>query len=161
MTCAIVKLPLQYTKLCYSSGKQVQTYVSQQVQSTKKSPPAHFYGRTDGWKAREDGRASWAGFDSDEHGMGANKKFFQLSFTTLSYIKKSVLALSWIERDSSIDTRLKLWPGQKGLFLPINTVMTIIPDKSISSIRSVRVSSVMASFQNSQVNHINNNSFLY
>ena len=103
MTCAIIKLPLQYTKFCYSSVKQVQTYVSQQVQSTKKSPPAHFYGRTD-WGARQPesqrgvtkARASCAGFDSDEHGMGANKKFFQLSFTTLSYIKKSVPALSWI-----------------------------------------------------------------
>ena len=64
-----------------------------------KSPlPAHFYGRTDGWKAREDGRASWAGFDSDEHGMEweATKSFFQLSFTTLSYIKKSGPAPSWI-----------------------------------------------------------------
>ena len=59
-----------------------------------------FMDGTDGWKARGDERASerasCAGFDSDEHGMGANKKFFQLSFTTLSYIKKSVLALSWI-----------------------------------------------------------------
>ena len=85
--------------------------------------------------------------------MGANKKFFQLSFTTLSYIKKSVLALSWIvTADSSIDTRLKLWPGQKGLLFPINTGIAITPGKSREEhpTMSGKVSSDMVSFHNSQ-----------
>ena len=89
----------------------------QLVQSTKKSPPAHFYGRTDVGKP-ERARESCAGFDSGRawnEGREADKKFFQLSFTTLSYIKKSVLALSWMETaaDSSIDAGHKLWPGAK------------------------------------------------
>ena len=153
MMLAHTKLSLKIKNSAAQVGSRCRLMFPSKSNLLKSPLPAHFYGRTDGWKAREDGRASWAGFDSDEHGMGANKKFFQLSFTTLSYIKKSVLALSWIvTADSSIDTRLKLWPGQKGLLFPINTGIAITPGKSREEhpTMSGKVSSDMASFHNSQ-----------
>ena len=123
----------QNQKLCCSSGKQVQTYVSQQVQSTKKSPSSSFLwtdGRLESQRGRE-GELGWLWFGRAWNGMGGNKKFFP-TFVYDVVVHQKIRSRAQLDRDGSIDTRLKLWPGagQKGLLFPINTVMTIISGKS-------------------------------